>query len=370
MRQTGIKALLAVLLVTASVPAFGFSPPHGVDQNILSLAKKLKNWGLINSASKSHIHAADAWRIEEGSRKVVVAVVDTGIDANHKDLAENLWHDDKENRPDIYGWNFVNNKANPSDDHGHGTHIAGIIGAIADPNTGVSGVAHHVSIMPIKYYSESNSGAVNLSNTVRALNYAIDHGAKIINYSGGGPEFSDEEYSAIRRAEAKGILVVAAAGNEHQNTDQDENFYYPAAYRLSNIISVASTDMNNNLLPSSNWGRQSVDVAAPGENIYSTLPGGKFGYMTGTSQSTAFVSGLAALLLSHDPSLTPKQLKEIIRTSVDRFPQLQYKLASGGRVNAYTALLMLRNKGITPTSLNLIAHRPRSLQNFISRGDQ
>src|SRR4029077_10572959 len=125
----------------------------------------------------------------------------------------------------------------------------------------------------------SNPGSVNLRNTVKAINYAIDHGARIINYSGGGPEFSEEEYLAIKRAESKGILFVAAAGNERQNTDLVENYYYPSAYRLSNIISVAATDIHNNLLPSSNWGKKSVDVAAPGENIYSTLPQNKFGYM-------------------------------------------------------------------------------------------
>ena len=143
----------------------------------------------------------------------------------------------------------------------------------------------------------------------------------------------------------QGILFVSAAGNEHQNTDIEGNYYYPSAYRLSNIISVAATDMHNNLLPSSNWGKKHVDVAAPGENIYSTLPGGRYGYMSGTSQATAFVTGMAALLLSKDPSLTPLQIKEIIMSSVDRFPQLDGKLVTGGRVNAYSALLALQNKG-------------------------
>src|SRR5581483_9474864 len=151
------------------------------------------------------------------------------------------------------------------------------IGATSDPRIGVSGVAHKVSIMSVKYYSDANPGSVNLKNTVKAINYAVDHGAKIINYSGGGPEFSEEEYLAIKKAEAQGVLFVAAAGNEHQNTDLVENYYYPSAYRLSNIISVAATDIHNNLLPSSNYGKSRVDIAAPGENIYSTLPGGSYG---------------------------------------------------------------------------------------------
>jgi thermitase len=309
------------------------------------LASPFKNWGLTNTKAPSHIDAVDAWKITEGSSNVVVAVVDTGVDANHVDLKANMWKDPTRKDENIYGWNFVTDKPNPIDDHGHGTHVAGIIGAIADVDSGASGVAHKVSIMAVKYYSDANPGSVNLKNTIRALNYAVDHGARIINYSGGGPEFSEDEYLAIKKAEAKGILVVSAAGNEHQNTDLTENYYYPAAYRLSNIISVASTDINNNLLPSSNWGKTHVDVAAPGENIYSTLPNGRYGYMTGTSQATAFVTGIAALLLAKDPTLTPVQIKEMIMSSVDRFPQLEAKLVTGGRVNAYGALLALQNKG-------------------------
>ncbi|HUP57486.1 MAG TPA: S8 family peptidase, partial [Bdellovibrionota bacterium] len=287
--------------------------------------------------------------------KVIVAVIDTGIDSGHPALKKNVWKSPANQESEEYGWNFVTNKSNPVDEHGHGTHVAGIIGAVADPKAGVSGVAHNVSIMSVKYYSDSNPGSVNLKNTIKAINYAIDNGAKIINYSGGGPEFSEDEFLAIKRAESKGILFVAAAGNEHQNTDVNENYYYPSAYRLSNILSVAATDIRNNLLATSNWGKKRVDVAAPGENIYSTLPGNRFGYMSGTSQATAFVTGMAALLLSQDSSLTPVQLKEIIMSTVDRFPQLETKLVTGGRVNAYQALLALRNGGRFKTNPVILA---------------
>lgn len=355
MRRSRLKFIFAVAVVAGSLPSFGFTPFEANSSLTVPLARKLKNWGLINLEDRSHIQAPDAWKIEEGNQNIIVAVIDTGIDPTHRALAKNIWHDSKENLPGVYGWNFVSDQPNPNDEHGHGTHVAGIIGAIADPETGVSGVAHHVSIMPVKYYSDANPGSVNLKNTVKAIEYAVDHGARIINYSGGGPEFCHDEYMAIKKAEAKGVLFVAAAGNEHQNTDKTENFYYPSAYRLSNIISVAATDIHNNLLASSNWGKKNVDVAAPGENIYSTLPGGRYGYMTGTSQATAFVTGMAALLLSQDPTLTPQQLKKIILASVDRFSQLQDKLATGGRVNAYTALLTLRNKGKVPTRTGLVA---------------
>jgi thermitase len=368
--RRSLAILTTLTLAASSFALLGFSPTDGIDNGLkqngtqghFSIASSLKNWGLINNSHEhSDIGAVNAWKLEEGSPNVIVAVIDTGIDASHRDLATNLWHDPKLPGQNVYGWNFIVDQPNPFDDHGHGTHVAGIIGAIADPQFGVSGVAHHVSIMPVKYYSDSNPGSVNLANTIRAINYAVDHGARIINYSGGGPEFSEDEYLAIRKAEARGVLFVAAAGNEHQDTDQVDNYYYPSAYRLSNIISVAATDIHNNLLPSSNWGYKKVDVTAPGENIYSTLPGGRYGYMSGTSQATAFVTGVAALLLSMDPTLTPQELRQIIISSVDKIPQLQNKVAAGGKVNAYSALLALKNRTGWEKSGSLMARGPVSI---------
>lgn len=363
MRSSVLKISVIATLMVSSFASLGLAPPHGVDSSLVY--SHLKNWGLVNSEAKSHISAVAAWKIEEGSKNVVVAVIDTGIDPRHRDLAQNLWHE-KGDQASNFGWNFVTDTPNPNDLHGHGTHVAGIIGAIGNNEFGASGVVHHVSIMPVKYYSESNPGSVNLKNTVRAINYAIDHGAKIINYSGGGPEFSEEEYLAIKRAESKGILFVAAAGNEHQNADLIENYYYPSAYRLSNIISVAATDIHNNLLSSSNWGKSKVDVAAPGENIFSTLPGGKYGYMSGTSQATAFVTGVAALLLSQNPKLTPTELKQLIIKSVDPIAGLKGKIASGGRVNAYLALMALRSNALP--GLPVIAAQPASLTTIFRAG--
>lgn len=303
---------------------------------------RVKNWGIYNGNSvKSDIDLLKAWRISKGNKRIVVAIVDTGIDAQHADLTKNLWHDP--NYPEQYGWDFVTNMPNPKDDNGHGTHIAGIVGSQLDLNAGITGIAPNVSIMPVKYYSDANPGSVNLRNTIKAINYAVEHGANVINYSSGGPEFSEGEYLALKNAEAKGVVVVAAAGNDHRDTDLVENYYYPASYRMSNIISVASTDINNNMLPSSNWGRNKVDVAAPGENIFSTLPDGRFGYMSGTSQATAFVTGIVSLVLSERPCLTPVQVKDIILNSVDKCPQLEGKISSEGRVNAYKALVLARD---------------------------
>lgn len=351
---------LGASVLTSSFAAFAVSTPSRIlspELKKFSAAKNLKNWGLTNEEAKSHISAPLAWTIEEGKKSVIVAVVDTGVDSNHPDLAPNMWQDPTL-KTKTYGWNFVKNSANPEDDHGHGTHIAGIIGAIANPSAGVSGVTHHVSIMGVKYYSSSNSGAVNLDNTVKALEYAVAKGAKIINYSGGGPEFSEKEYLAIKKAEAAGVLVVAAAGNFGQNIDQVEHYYYPSAYNTSNIISVAATGIHNELLSFSNYGKRKVDVAAPGEKILSTLPNGRHGVLTGTSQATAFVSGVAALLLSQNPKLTPQELKSLIMASVDKFPLLEKKIATGGRINAYSALLALKAKG---QNEKLIAQKPMPL---------
>jgi len=359
MRHSKLNLLISASLITLSLPAFG-NLPSQVSENLNQLATKLKNWGLVNTGAKSDIGAVDAWKIEEGNRSIVVAVIDTGIDPKHKSLSGNIWRDPKNKKMDIYGWNFVLNQPNPVDEHGHGTHVAGIIGALLDPQTGVSGVAHRVSIMPVKYYSDKNSGAVNLDNTINAINWAIDHGANIINYSGGGPEFSEKEYLAIARAESLGITFIAAAGNENQDTDIKANSYYPSSYKLSNIISVAASNRNNDLIPTSNKGKETVDVAAPGDEIYSTLPGGKFGKMSGTSQATAFVSGAVALLLAQDPSLTPQKIREILMTSVDRFPQLYGKVGSGGRINVHKALLMLKNKKTDSTQI--LAERPFPFQ--------
>lgn len=334
-----IQTFMIFQMLQPTAPALALVAPHRTS----SFAPK--NWGL----DKSAVNVQRAWELSEGSSNVVVAVIDTGIDANHPDLKPNLWKAPLNSKKEpgsgsTYGWDFVTKASNPTDAHGHGTHIAGIIGAIANKNTGTAGVAQKVQIMAVRYYSESALGSVNLANTIKALHYAIDNGAKIINYSGGGPEYSEEEFRAMKKAEEHGVLIVAAAGNEHNDTDAEENRYYPAAYSLKglkNIISVASIDSNNRLLPSSNWGKQSVDVAAPGEGILSTLPGGRYGKMTGTSQATAFVSGIAALLLSKNPSLSPVELKKLIVNSTVPSIFLRGKVASGGKVDAYQALASL-----------------------------
>jgi thermitase len=316
-----------------------------------------KNWGLMGTQGQSDISANKAWTITQGDRRIIVAVIDTGADVNHPDLNANIWRNpgetglDSEGRDkstngkdndgngyinDVNGWNFVENDNNVVDHHGHGTHIAGIVGAAGNGGRGITGVCPKVSLMILKYFDPKSKGNDNLKNTVRAIRYAVDMGANIINYSGGGTDPNDDEFAAVKYAEDHGVLFVAAAGNEHSNSDVAH--YYPADYNLSNIISVTAINSVARVLSTSNYGTKTVHIAAPGEGIYSTLPGGKYGYMTGTSQATAFVSGVAALILSHNKDFSSEQVKKQIVATADELPGLRDKSKSGGKLNSYAAL--------------------------------
>lgn len=317
-----------------------------------------KKWGLKLTDS------AKAWQKHKalGSRDIVVAVIDTGIDSKHPDLKNNLWKNpgetgkDKNGRDkatngidddkngyidDVHGWNFAGNNQQLADNHGHGTHIAGIIGAEGGNGIGVSGVSPRVSLMVLKYYDPKAPGHNNLMNTVRAINYAVQMKAHIINYSGGGLEKSSVEYKAVQKAQRKGILFVAAAGNERSNSDV--RGYYPADYNLDNIISVTAIDSKKSVLPTSNYGRLSVDIAAPGHDILSTLPQGQYGKMTGTSQATAFVSGVAALLMSQFRDFDAKRVIKHLTQTGDLDQRLANKTRYKKRLNAYRALAILDN---------------------------
>lgn len=297
-----------------------------------------RNWGLDNQERPSHINAKKAWKIAKPKKEVVVAVIDTGIDANHPLIKKHLW---RQKKTGAYGFDFITNKNNPQDPHGHGTHVAGIILAAAGAESGKNS---KVRVMPIRYYAESDSNSNHLDYTVKAIEYAVDHGANIINFSAEGVGFNKAEYRAIQRAEAKGVLFVTAAGNQSQDNDSSGTPCYPASYDLANILTVAATNIRNELVSVSNWGAKHVHVAAPGEHIFSTLPNNSYGYLTGTSQATAYVSGVAALLLSENPKLSPVQLKEILQKTADPLPALKSKVVSGGRINAYSALLEARNE--------------------------
>lgn len=231
-----------------------------------------------------------------------IAVIDTGIDYNHFEVRENLKYnfgeigidkngnnkrnngidDDKNGYIDDYlGWNFAELNNEVMDTNGHGTHVSGIILTGVNKN-------HSVKLLPIKYFDENASGLQNLKNTLKAIEYAIKMKVDIINYSSGGPVFSYAEKVLLDKARQDGILVFSAAGNEGRNNDR--RGYYPANYRLDNIVSVASVNRSGALMDTSNYGAHNVDVAALGENVSSALPKNKVGTMSGTSQATAIVT--------------------------------------------------------------------------------
>ncbi len=306
----------------------------------------LNNTGQTGGRSDADIDAPEAWRIQTGSKAVTVAVIDTGGDYRHQDLAANTWRntreiagngvDDDSNGfvDDVHGYDFVNRDGDPMDDNGHGTHVAGTIGAVGNNNIGVVGVNHNVSLMHLKFLDSSGNG--DTLNAVRAVDYATRMGAKVINASFGGGGNSPSMFDAISRANNAGVLFVGAAGNNANNNDLNPAF--PANYDVPNVISVAATDHNDQLAGFSNYGRNTVDMGAPGVNILSTLPGNRYGSFQGTSMAAPHVAGAAALLLAQNSNQSPTQLKNLLMQTVDPVASLQGKTVTGGRLNIYRAL--------------------------------
>jgi subtilisin family serine protease len=306
-------------------------------------------WGMDS------IDASDAWNISTGSSSVVVAVIDTGVDYTHRDLAANIWTnpgeiagngiDDDGNGfvDDVHGYDFVNNDGNPMDDNSHGTHVAGTIAAVAENGTGVAGVNWSSSIMALKFLDADGSGY--LSDAIRAINYATMMRTKygvnvrVTNNSWGGDEYSAALDSAIRASGAADILFVAAAGNDATNNDSIPQ--YPANCAASNVISVAAVDQSDRLASFSCYGATTVDIAAPGVSIYSTIPGNRYAIYSGTSMATPFVSGVAALAWAVDPNATVAEVRSAILSGADHVAALSGKVASGGVLNAYATLTLL-----------------------------
>ncbi len=309
-------------------------------------------WGM------SAIQAPAAWDVTTGSAAVTVAVVDTGIEYTHPDLATNIavntgevpanGIDDDQNGfvDDVYGYDFINNDANPMDDHFHGTHCAGTIGAVGDNGLGVAGVAWNVQLMPVKVLSSTGSGSI--ASVVAGINYAVHRGVKIISMSLGTSSYSQTLESAIENAKQQGVLIVAAAGNSGQNSDLYP--LYPAASTQDNVISVAASTQTDGLASFSNFGATSVDLAAPGVSILSTTLAQGYGYASGTSMATPHVAGMAAILKSVNPGLSYSEIKAALLQGVDPLPAFSGKTVSGGRANLYRALtLVYPTPTATPT---------------------
>ncbi|MDG3002529.1 S8 family serine peptidase [Paludisphaera mucosa] len=258
-----------------------------------------------------------------------------GADSGQGGWSNGVSDDGDQYVDDIIGWNFVAGNNNPLDDHGHGTHVAGIIGATGNNGVGVSGVDWRVQIMALKFLDSSGSGSD--VDAAAATLYAAAHGARVSNNSYGAAGTASTTFdSAIAAAAAAGSVFVAAAGNSALNTDV--NPFWPASSASPNVVSVAAIASDGTLASFSNYGRTTVDVAAPGVSILSTLPGNRYGYQSGTSMASPFVSGAAALLLAAHPEWTYTQIITQIESTATPVPALQTKLVTGGRLNVGAAL--------------------------------
>ncbi|MEM4440908.1 MAG: S8 family serine peptidase [Desulfurococcaceae archaeon] len=305
-------------------------------------------WGLPK------IQAPNAWNLTTGGSSVIVAVVDTGVDYNHPDINLNMWRnlgeicnnglDDDGNGyvDDCYGINTINGTGNPMDDHGHGTHVAGIIGAVGNNGVGIAGINWQVSVMACKFLRSSGSGT--LFDEVECLNYVKNmkqrgYNIVAVNASYGSYSSSSTEKYAIQELRNVGVLMVAAAGNESKNNDGRFKSY-PCSYStsLDNVICVAATDSGDNLASFSNYGVNTVHVGAPGVNILSTIPSSNYASWSGTSMATPHVAGLCALVKAKFPSYSYVNIKNAILNNVDQVPSLSNKVSTGGRINAYKSV--------------------------------
>lgn len=309
----------------------------------------LQNTGQLTGTVGADIHASQAWSITTGSSNVVVAVVDTGMDYTHQDLAANAWNSTAPYSISVngttincpvgsHGFNAVNNTCDPMDDNGHGTHVSGTIGAAGNNGVGVAGVNWSVRIMPCKFLDASGGGttdaAVTCLDFVKSMK---DAGEKIVatNNSWGGGGFSQALFDAIQAQQQDGVLFIAAAGNDSSNTDLGG--FYPGGYFLPNILSVAATTRFDWLANFSNIGTHSVTLGAPGQEILSTFPNNSYAWLNGTSMATPHVTGVAALLAAQDPSRDWRAIKNLLIAGGDAIPALTETI-SGKRLNAYGSM--------------------------------
>lgn len=314
-------------------------------------------WGLHNTGTAGGIEGADmnafaAWDVSTGGG-TIIAVIDTGLDITHPDIVPNLWTnpgevpnngiDDDNNGyiDDVHGYDFVHDDGNPDDREGHGTHVAGTAAARGDDGYGVVGAAFDAKIMGLKFMDRGAGGYSSMA--AAAIHYAVNHGADVINASWGGYGQSTAIRNAIAYAQSRGVMFVAAAGNQGNNNDGSG--MYPASYTLDNIISVAASDRRDRLASFSNYGATTVDLAAPGVSIVSTVPGGDWSYMDGTSMASPMVAGVVALLVSAAPNAALTELRAALLNSTEPLAGGSDGVATGGRVDAAGALAELLGGG-------------------------
>ncbi len=335
-------------------------------------------WGLHGSSpQRFDIRSVEAWKKSTGSPSVVVGVVDTGIDYRHQDLAQNVWsnpgetgvdaagRDKRTNKvdddgngyvDDVRGWDFVEDDNDPMDRNNHGTHVAGIIGAVGNNGIGISGVNWNVKLVGIRFLDESGEGYI--SDAIRAIDYSVKLKVPISNHSWGGYVYSQALFDALKLAGEAGQVVIAAAGNDESNNDTKGHF--PSNYNLPNIIAVTATTKDGKLASFANFGRRLVHVAAPGVNILSTIPGDRYAYYQGTSMAAPHVAGSAALLKALDPSASMLEIRSRLLGSVTKIDGLATRATTGGILNLEAAVGLSKDETppTPPSQLRILERGP------------
>ncbi len=349
-RIDGVLAAVPRARVDAAIralerdPRVEYAEPNHVLRVSTSDPRFDELWGLAK------IDAPSAWQVTTGDPNVVVGVIDSGVDFSHPDLAGARWTNPAESCDackangvdddgngyvdDWRGWDFANGDNDPFDDHGHGTHVAGTVGAVGDNGLGVTGVAQRVRLMGLKFIGSDGTGTT--ADAISAVLYASANGAHVTNNSYGGDGFSQAMLDAIRTADSRGSLFVAAAGNSSSDNDADP--VYPAGYDVPNVVSVAASDQFDQFAWFSNVGAASVDLAAPGVNVLSTSPGGAYRYDQGTSMAAPHVAGAAALVKARFPGATDVGLKALLLRTVDPLAAYGQFVRTGGRLDANSAV--------------------------------
>jgi subtilisin family serine protease len=367
---TGVQLVVAPGVSPAAMRAWaaGIDGVAGIEPDFAIRPTAVPNdpsftdqWGLRNTGQSGgsrggDIAAVSAWDVTTGSRSVVVAVIDSGFDYTHPDLAANAWRNpgevpgdglDNDGNgfvDDVHGWDFANDDADPMDDDGHGTHVAGTIGAVGDNGVGVTGVSWQVSIMGLKFLDAEGSGSI--SDAIAAISYATrmrrEFGVNVVatNNSWGGADRSLALRAAIAEGGAAGILFVTAAGNDGVNGDRRAN--YPANEDLDAVIAVTATNRSNRLPAFATYGPVHVDLAAPGAAIRSTVPGGGYATFSGTSMAAPHVTGTIALLATANPAASATAIRGAILSTTRPLAALAGKTVTGGLLDAAAAVRAIR----------------------------
>ncbi len=354
-------------VILSSVPREGVERPSGLTDQAVTAQS-----GGVYDQSGANVHTTEAWAASlpyAVNNRPIVAIIDTGLDSSHTvfNQSRSVWTnpqeipgngiDDDFNGyvDDVNGWNFIRNSANFFDDQGHGTHVAGIVlGATMDILKAPPLDFAKIQIMPLKFLDSNGSGAT--SNAIAALYYAVNNGARVINCSWGGSSYSRALHEAITYAYSHGVLVVTAAGNYSRNNDSID--MYPANYDVPSNLSVAASNDYDYLASFSNFGVSTVPVSSPGVLIYSTIPGGTYGLMSGTSMAAPFVAGAAALSLREAPQLSGYQLKGLILSSATRVTQLNSKVGTSGRIDSLSFISAAKAQSLA------IASQPNYVPSF------